>query len=178
MNLESLTKKEVSAEKLEPPLSPEQIGDIKAIDKQVFPQEMALPEEVVEAFLTNPKSAIAILKTPADSFVGYIVADPLETAFSDLKKEDKELALLPEAAYVESIAILPEYRSLKNFSSLIENFVSIAKEKGYKRITMHARTTNGLSDILQKRGKAKFERRIENWYGFGEPFDYLVIELQ
>jgi hypothetical protein len=42
---------------------------------------------------------------------------------------------------------------------------------------MHARVSQGLSGILQKRYGAKFFRRIENWYGFGEPFDYLELDL-
>lgn len=42
---------------------------------------------------------------------------------------------------------------------------------------MHARVSIGLSKVLQKRYGAKFLRRLENWYNFGEPFDYLEIEI-
>ena len=39
------------------------------------------------------------------------------------------------------------------------------------------RVSTGLSKVLQSRYGAKFLRRIEKWHDFGEPFDYLEIEI-
>lgn len=153
------------------------IDGIRNVDEKVFPENMQLPTEVMEGILNNPRSAIVVLRETDDSISGYVVADPLEDVISILKKEDPNLELIPEAGYVESVAVIPEKRNFKNFNSLIKTFISTAKDKGYKVVTMHARTSNELSTILQNRYGAKFERRVENWYGFGEAFDYLVMEL-
>lgn len=155
----------------------EEVKNIKAIDTVVFPPEMMISEEIVDAFLNNPKSAISVLRMPDGSIAGYIVADPLEEAYADLKEHDPEMELISNAAYIESMAILPGYRSSRNMRTLYDRFLQSAKNKGYKTLIMHARTTTGLSDFLQRRAGAKLKRRIKNWYGYGEDFDYLVIEV-
>jgi hypothetical protein len=154
-----------------------EVKEIKAIDTVVFPPEMTISEDVVDAFLNNPKSALSVLRMPDGSIAGYMVADPLEEAFEDLKEHDPDMKMLSNAAYIESMAILPGYRSFRNMRTLYDCFLQSAKNKGYKTLTMHARTTTGLSDFLQKRAGAKLKRRLENWYDFGEAFDYLVIEI-
>ncbi|MFA6253724.1 MAG: GNAT family N-acetyltransferase [Candidatus Paceibacterota bacterium] len=175
--VEEIKSREVLVETLNTPLETVRVEEIKEIDKQVFTAEMALPAEIVDAYLANPRSILTVLKDREGHLVGYVVADPLENAFNDLLAHDNEIELLPNTVYVESIAILPKYRSLKNLNSLLKESISRAREQGYQAITMHTRTTNGLSNALQKRWGAEFKRRIDNWYGLGEPFDYLVIKL-
>jgi len=53
-----------------------------------------------------------------------------------------------------------------------------AQRRGIKKFSFHSRVQSGLSHILQKRYKAKFLRRIENWRNFEEPFDYLEIDSE
>ena len=72
-----------------------------------------------------------------------------------------------------------EYHT-REVESIIDELKSLnkeAKKRNYKKITMHARVSTGLSKVLQSRYGAKFLRRIENWHDFGEPFDYLEIEI-
>lgn len=59
-----------------------------------------------------------------------------------------------------------------------QSFLYEARNRGYENVSMHARVSEGLSNIMQKRYGAKFFRRIENWHDFGEPFDYLEIDLK
>ena len=75
------------------------------------------------------------------------------------------------------MGITPEHRNLKNFLSLWKNFVSQTKQEGYIKITGHFKVSQGLSSVLEKRFGAKKFRRIENWCGYGEPFDYLEIDI-
>jgi hypothetical protein len=42
-------------------------------------------------------------------------------------------------------------------------------------VALHASTANASSAGFQKYG-AKFVRQVENWYGTGETFDYLLFE--
>ena len=83
-----------------------------------------------------------------------------------------------ETLYIWTIAIKPEERSLKTFSNLIKEFYGQAKERRIKKLVMHARVNEHLSDVLQSRYGAKKIRREENWLDSGEPFDYLEIDLE
>jgi hypothetical protein len=60
---------------------------------------------------------------------------------------------------------------LKLFSSVLDK----AKTLKVKKVSMHARKNNGLSDLIQKRYKATFVRSESNFFGSGEDFDYLEI---
>jgi hypothetical protein len=84
----------------------------------------------------------------------------------------------PENLYFSELAINPKAKlGLKGFQTLFQKSISVAKEKGYGKLTMHARVKNGLSNIIQKRYKAEFVRVEENFYNSGESFDYLFIVL-
>jgi len=78
--------------------------------------------------------------------------------------------------YVESIATDPAARNIEGFIEMLHALKEEAKQKGYKKISAHVRVTNGLSEIMQRRGAKKL-RTIENWHDFGEPFDYLELEV-
>ncbi len=72
--------------------------------------------------------------------------------------------------------MFPEVRNIRLFFDLLNTLKNEAKKRGFKKIACHARIENGLSKFLQKRGAKKL-KTIENSHDFGEPFDYLEIEI-
>jgi len=75
------------------------------------------------------------------------------------------------------MATKPEFRNTGIFLRIINTIAEEAKKRGYKKIFAHARVENNLSGLLQKKGAKKL-RTIDNWHDFGEPFDYLEIEIE
>lgn len=156
-------------------ISEEQLGDILSIDKEIFPTMPVAEEEIRE---TLESGGVQVVLKGADAkTVGYIISLPHAEAYEFLSDIDPELVAVDGGLYVESIGILPEHRSLKNFNQLWTTFAAEAKRKGFKKITAHARISEGLSDVLQKRFGAQKHRTLDNWADFEEPFDYIEIDL-
>jgi hypothetical protein len=149
--------------------------DILELDRAIFPGMEVEEEELRESF--ESKGVQVILRGSDGEAVGYITSLPHDEAYLFLKAGDPELEPRASAVYVESIGILPENRSLKNVRDMWEAFSDDAKEKGFTKVTGHFRVSQGLSTVAQKRFGGKFLRRLENWSGFGEPFDYIEIDL-
>jgi len=119
-----------------------------------------------------------ILKDGDENILGYLTSLPHHQAINFLLEDDPDLVPEQNALYVESIGILPEHRSIKNFAILWKAFRVRAIEKGFEKVTGHFRVSQGLSGVVQKRLGATFFRRIENWLDYGEPFDYLEADLK
>lgn len=156
-------------------ISEQEVQAILDIDKKIFPT-MPVDEEEIRGTLES--EGVQVILSDADAkTVGYIVSLPHEEAYEFLSEIDPGLVKETGGLYVESIGILPEHRSLKNFYQLWSTFAAEAQQKGFKKITAHVRVSEGLSSVLQKRfGAVKF-RTYENWADFNEPFDYLEIAL-
>ena len=108
--------------------------------------------------------------------LGYISSQPHNDEVKELRQWDPDFPEQLNALYIESIAIKPEHRSIRTFLKITKEFLRQAKQKGYKKLTMHARIQGDLSHILQKRYKAKVLYTLEDWMG-GEAFDYLEIDI-
>jgi len=157
--------------------SNEILKEILDVEKQSFPKEIQSSAEDLKEILENSDGIHLLAKDVAGKVVGALLSLRQSQEYEDLKKYDPDFINDETALYVESVAIKPNFRSLEVANKLLKTLIEQAEKKQYKKITMHTRVSNGLSDILQKRCGANFKKRIENWYGFGEPFDYLEIEL-
>lgn len=157
-------------------VSEQEIQDILDIDKKIFP---TMPVEEKEIRETLESNGVQILLRDIESkTVGYIISLPHDDAYEFLSETDPNIIKETDGLYVESIGILPEHRSLKNFNQLWRTFATEARQKGFKKITAHVRVSEGLSSVLQKRfGAVKF-RTYDNWANFNEPFDYLEMGLE
>lgn len=156
-------------------ISEQEVQDILDIDKRIFPT-MPVEEEIRETL--ESEGVQIVLKDAEAQTVGYIISLPQEEAYEFLSGIDPDIVKESGGLYVESIGILPEHRSLRNFNQLWSTFATAARQKGFKKITAHVRVSEGLSSVLQKRfGAIKF-RIYDNWADFNEPFDYLEIELE
>jgi ribosomal protein S18 acetylase RimI-like enzyme len=158
-------------------LDKETLEKILEVEKASFPEKMQSDLEDLKETLENKKGVQIVVKNEKGEIISYLSSKPLKDAFEELKYYDPELKPEKNVLYVESIAIKPKERNLKLFFELLKTFKEEAKKKGYKKIACHARISNNLSSFLQKRGAKKL-RTIENWHNFGEPFDYLEIEIE
>jgi ribosomal protein S18 acetylase RimI-like enzyme len=154
----------------------ETLNQILAVERASFPEEMQSDLKDLEETLKNKKGIQIIAKNNKGEIVAYLSSKPLKNAYEELKDYDPELKSEKDVLYIESIAIKPEFRNTNIFFRIIKNIEEEAKNRGYKKISAHARVKNNLSDFLQKKGAKKL-RTIDNWHNFGEPFDYLEIEI-
>lgn len=174
-NPESNEKEELKASVIEN-ISEEQFKELVQLDKTIFPGMDVEESELRESF--ESEGVQVILRDEKEKILGYLTSLPHNEAIEFLLEDDPDLVSEVASLYIESIGILPEHRSLKNILAMWQIFQSKAKEKGYKKVTGHFRVSQGLSDVVQKRLGADFFRRMENWSDFGEPFDYLELDLK
>jgi hypothetical protein len=158
-------------------LDKETLEKILEVEKASFPEKMQSDLEDLKETLENKKGIQIVVKNEKGEIISYLSSKPLKDAFKELKYYDPELKPEKYVIYVESIATKPKERNFELFFELLKTFKEEAKKRGYKKIACHARISNNLSSFLQKRGAKKL-RTIENWHNFGEPFDYLEIEIE
>jgi hypothetical protein len=76
--------------------------------------------------------------------------------------------------YLDIIQTLPEQRTVNGVLHLLRRLCRETEKRGYKKISMHARVSNGFSKFIQKVfPESRCLRRIQNWYDSGESFDYI-----
>ena len=80
--------------------------------------------------------------------------------------------------YIETVAILPEFRGKKGFSEILKTLIEQPKIEG-NNISLHARVENGFSTIIQNKLHVTKIRRIDKWkyYNYAEPADYIEANL-
>ena len=156
------------------------INDIVRIDQDSFPEGWVFPnaKEYFSELLKNKNNVRIILKNNEET-VGYLIAVPHNEARKDLENDDP---LMPEDAfryYIETVAILPNYRRRGGMKKMLKSFVNELKEKSIDKISMHARVLNKFSDFIQERTKVTQIRRIDRWkyYNFEEPTDYIEADI-
>lgn len=113
--------------------------------------------------------------------IGYLLAIKHNEAVDDLKNYDPYIKedLFNNKYYVESIAILPEYRGMKGLYILLDELVIKCKELGISKLSMHARVNNMLSSKIQELFNVDDVRNIANWkyYNYEEPTDYIEVSV-
>ena len=158
-------------------LDEDTLKQILAAEGAAFGEDMQSDPEDIRAVLGVKEGVHLLMRNPEREIVGYISTLPQNDEYEDLVQYDPDFIKDETALYLESIGSRPEnrdpYLSVEAFDTLIEE----ARKKGYRKLTMHARVSNGFSRGLQKLYGAKCLRRLENWHDFGEPFDYLEIEI-
>jgi len=155
----------------------ETLKQIVGVENASFPEGMRPSPEEIREVLENTNGIHLVVKNEKGDIVGYLSSLRQTEEYKELSKYDPEFENSPESLYLESIAVMPGKRNLKILNDLVRSLGELARESGYKKITMHARVENGLSRVSQKRYGARLLRRIERWYKFNKPFDYLEINL-
>ncbi len=153
----------------------EEIQEIKALDDSVMSEQMQYDISDLRESFDSPEGVHILVKDSTGKIMGYLTSVPKDEEYEALCMADPEFIKDESSLYIESVLV--KDGDLVTINKVFKLLLTEAGKKGYKNISMHARVSQGLSDILQKRYGAKFFRRIENWYGFGEPFDYLELDL-
>lgn len=144
-------------------LTPNNLGVLKKIN------EVTLPTAYADAWYTTALDADQIVKlafyselpvgavkakairfSPKQTFVNVANA---ETALSDDKSK-----ILPNAVYIETLAVLKSYRRLGVGAKLLAHVVDEAKRRFIHEVVLHVSTDNTAAlDWYTKRGFAKVE---------------------
>ncbi len=149
-------------------------NEIVKVEKKRFGDMASDIEDLERTF--KDKDSILIVAKENGKVIGYIAGLPLSKAYDWLSIYDKALKPEKKTFYVESIAILPGYRNV--FQKLIKKLYEEVKKRGYKKIAVHARKQNKLSDVMQKRYGMKYVRTLHDWFDWGGDFDYLEKKIE
>ena len=158
-------------------LAPDLLKELTELDRRASEgTEEELDVEDGESILSNPRGIHLVVRN-GKAIIGYMTALPEDESYSLSKGGDPLVIPTSENMYIEAMVIDPAYRGLKPFFMLTKQMIASAKEGGYVNISTHARTTNGFSEIIQKKFGGVFQRAVDNYFDTGETFDYLLIPL-
>jgi hypothetical protein len=152
------------------------VDRIENIEKISFPEHMQTDRDGLEELLSVEDNIHFIaedIKTKED--LAYLSAIPAEEEAESFLEWDPVFSPEEGEYYLESVCVVPTKRGQRVFSHIWEKFLEEVRKKGIAKISLHARS--GLSEILQKKYHFKPVRTIENWQGWGEPFDFYEISL-
>ena len=139
---------------------------------------MNLSVEDMEEIWKNEKNIRIVLKdVETNKMLGYVLGVLPESEVETLQEWDPDFSPRKGDLYVESVAVIPETQSKGAISYLYDRLMEKAKELGFKRILRHGRRSTS-SPIIKYKYKVEPLRTIENWQGWGEPFDYFEIPVE
>lgn len=158
---------------VEKKVSEETIREIIAMESGVFHDALVWEEDELRRSLFEPSAATVIAYDEDSRIAGYLMAMDFSREIDELRADaDPEIEDIPRALYINNIVIRPDAQGKGYFGKLVKKFLETFPNRA---ISLHASTANNCSAGMQKYG-ARFIRRVEDWYGTGEPFDYLVFE--
>ncbi|MDD5491489.1 MAG: GNAT family N-acetyltransferase [bacterium] len=152
------------------------VNDIAAINQGSFPPGWKYGEDKAyyRKMLKSGKNVIVLLKNNGKN-IGFLLAIPHNEAVTELKDDDRLMTKDPARYYIETIAILPEYRGKNGFSVIIKALGQELSRRGFYNISLHARVANNFSNIVQKKVRVTKIRRVDKWKYCNneEPVDYI-----
>ncbi|MEI6213713.1 MAG: GNAT family N-acetyltransferase [Desulfuromonadales bacterium] len=158
-----------------------ELADILMLEKECFPADWQYPEaaEYYASMLADSENVNIFLRDGGET-VGYLLARPFKSVVQELKESDPELTDKLEAFYyIETIQILPSYQGKGGARRLLIETSEAVMKHGVNKFAIHARTTNGLNQIIKKvfAGFITLTREIDSWrWANGEPYEYIEWE--
>ncbi len=152
------------------------VREIVLINRNSFPSHWAAADaEMYYGKMLRDEKNIHILLKDNQKNSGYMLAIPQSVAVGELKNDDPAVKDDTSEYYIETVGILPGSRGKRGLSLMLEKLAEKCRLRGIKKIALHARVSNNLSKIIQKKFKIAGIRRIEKWryYNFEEPTDYI-----
>jgi len=154
------------------------LSEISTIENEVATEDFKALEDLdLKATIEKPGAITVVIKNKEKNIFGFVIALPNDEVYEELHSDDPDFISDPSRLYVYDIAIGNKNRSLANFINLTKALIKEARARNFKILSMHTRTSEGLSSILQKRYHAKKLRTLDDWQGYKEPFDYLEMEI-
>ncbi len=153
--------------------------DISMLEKASIPSEWPhYTQDQFSDMLAN--GAMVVVTRDNRTVTGATISFPLNSSMVNVLESCGDIQATPnnQTLYTVFMAIHPQARGLETFLILGRKLRETAKEKGYTTLATHARTSNGLSLVLQRRWNASKIRSFDNWSQTGERFDYLEIPIK
>jgi hypothetical protein len=157
-------------------ITPENLDEIYALESACYPPDMMETKEELQDSLESQGAICIAVRDLEGRMFGHVSCVDHNEEYEFMRENDPGFKKLENALHIETIDILPGKNDLKTLIALWDSLKDEAAASGYKKLTMYARADK-LSGILQKKGGAKFFRRMPNWYDMGEDFDYLEMDL-
>lgn len=155
---------------------PELVAALTQMHRRTFPPQMQFADApgYFEEALADGRNLNILLQDQDGAAIGYLLGIPQSHVFEELRRWDPQMRDDPERVYLDIIQVLPEQRGRNHAWHLFQALCAEAERRGVFKLSMHARTATGLNAYLHRIfAEVRFLRRLENWYGFCEPFDYL-----
>jgi hypothetical protein len=164
--------------------------DPSTVSREVTEQILKLTEEDVDSiepevnvdealkYYRDPGCVLLLVRSKDQKIVGYISALPMDRSYTIQHALDPLAVSDPKKLFIESFIIAREFRNIALFLKSTRLFLQRAKELGYSHIAMHARISNGLSNIMQRKFNGVIYRTLDNFVDTGESFDYIEVELK
>lgn len=152
------------------------VAELVNLHHQSFPPHMkcADPTGYFTEALGEASNLNIVMRGRDGTVIGYLRAFPHNDVVEELRPWDPDLEEDPDRLYLDIIMILPGQRGKGHAFRLFQAVCGEAEKRGFFKLSMHARTSNDLNTFLHRIfAEIRFLRRIDNWYGSGEPFDYL-----
>jgi ribosomal protein S18 acetylase RimI-like enzyme len=152
------------------------LNDIITINQKSFPSGWDYGDDnTYYGGMLKNKDNISIILKDGIKNVGYLLAIPHNIARKELENDDKFMNENISRYYIESIAIIPEYRNKSGLSAILDTLRRELESRGILGVSLHARVHNNFSKIIQNKIKVSKIRRIDKWkyYNFEEPTDYI-----
>lgn len=151
-------------------------NELIALQQSAFPPQMQFkdPERYYQDALNDKRNINVVVRSPQGALLGYLFALPQSEVYGELLQCDPQMQDDPDCMYIDIIQTHPGSRQFSGFMGLASGVCQETRRRGYLRLSMHARTSNGLNKVIRKLLPDSISlRRIENWYSSGEPFDYI-----
>lgn len=127
-------------------------------------------------------SAVVTTLSEGSQIIGYSLAYSIDDGIDDLiehgDNDIEEYRGQPTTAYLETLAINPEYQNTGSFKSFYIECLEALRAAGYTKLLMHARQST-LSPLLKNKNVFGYspKRVVTDWLE-GEDFDFYEIDLR
>lgn len=141
-------------------------------EKDSFPENIMWEEDDFIEYISRP-DCIAKAMVSGEYYLGNVIGYPLTE--DDIADQDLEsMVTTDRTIHLINIVVEPSIRGKGYGRMLLEEFISCAKQQGYKRLVGNFRP-NGSLQLIKSMG-AKELRRHDDWECTGEA--YVSCELE
>lgn len=152
--------------------------EVLQVKLATFPESMQDELSDIQEFFEDENAHGLILRKDKKP-IGVIKGNHLQegNTESDILESSTLKEIEDVTFYIAIIAVMKEARSKRALDFLIHEMALDLRRFDYQFATAHARVSNGVSGLLQKRYGAKVLASFDDWCEYGEPFDYVLIDL-
>lgn len=154
------------------------IDALLQIEQECFPEHMQDSRAEIMQYFSDPNAFGLILyedDEPIGALKGTLISEQNSPGILEQYPELNQLRA--KTFYADSISILEDYRTTHVLDFFIHEIAVYCRRAGYLKFTGHARIRRGYSRLLQRRYGAKKIASYQDWHDFGEPFDYILVDV-